>query len=211
MLGATDLTLFVTASLVCIIMPGPGLIYVLANGLGRGVGASIAASFGTTSGITVHLAAAIAGLAAVLHASALVFTVVKLVGAAYLLFLAWQMVRDRNAFLPLEDAALPAAQARRIVFNGFAANILNPKLSAFFLAFLPQFVAADAASPTLTMLGLGVAFMVMTLVVFLLCGLFASRLRQFFLLRPRIGEAIRWAFASLFLGLGIRLALADRS
>lgn len=206
--GAT-FSLFLVASLICIVMPGPAVLYVLANGLGRGAAASAAAACGTTAGVSVHLIAAIAGLAAVLHASALIFTAVKFAGALYLLFLAWRTLRDREAFLPQPGSVAPRSW-NRVLVTGFGVNILNPKLSVFFLAFLPQFVAPGAASPALAMLAMGALFMVMTLGVFLLYGLFATQLRRFVLARPRVADAARWLFASLFFALGIRLALAER-
>lgn len=209
MLGTSDLALFAVASLICIVMPGPAVLYVLANGLGRGSRASLAAACGTTAGVSVHLAAVIAGLAAVLHTSALLFTAVKLVGAAYLIFLAWRTLRAREAF---EMApGVPAAPQGRIFWTGFGVNILNPKLSIFFLAFLPQFVGPAAARPAVTMLLLGAIFMVMTLGIFILYGLFAARIRSFLRTRPLIGDAFRWSFAGLFFALGVRLALTQRT
>ena len=203
------LPLFIVGSLVCIVMPGPGVLYVVANGLGRGTQASVAAAFGTTSAISIHIFAAVVGLAAILHASALIFNAVKIVGALYLLFLAWRTLRDRSAFLP-EGQSLSPRSWNKVLLTGFALNILNPKLSVFFLAFLPQFVSPQTTSPTLAMLAMGAFFMAMTLAIFLLYGLFASQLRGFVLARPRITTALRWLFASLFGALGVRLALSER-
>ena len=203
-----DLALFLFASLVCILMPGPAVLYVLANGLGRGRRASVAAAWGTTAGVSVHLLAAVAGLAAVLHTSAVLFNGVKWVGALYLVYLAWRTFRSRDEFLPAPSAQ--SVGAVRIFWTGFGVNILNPKLSVFFLAFLPQFVGAGAAQPAVTMLVLGALFMAMTIVIFILYGLFAAQLRGAVLARPRIADGVRWTLASLFLGLGIRLALAER-
>jgi threonine/homoserine/homoserine lactone efflux protein len=206
--NSADLALFVLASLVCILMPGPAVLYVLANGLGRGRRASVAAAWGTTAGVSVHLLAAVAGLAAVLHTSAVLFNGVKWAGAGYLVFLAWRTFRSRDEFLPAPSTR--SVRGVRIFWTGFGVNILNPKLSVFFLAFLPQFVGAGAAQPALTMLVLGALFMAMTIVIFILYGLFAAELRGVVLARPRIADGVRWTLASLFLGLGIRLALAER-
>lgn len=207
-LDAANLGLFVGASLVCILMPGPAVLYVLANGLGRGPGSGIAAACGTTAGVSVHLLAAIVGLAAVLHASALLFSAIKLVGAAYLLYIAWKTLRSRDAFVP-EGRSTPASW-RRVFWSGFAVNILNPKLSIFFLAFLPQFVSTAGGSAAAGMLVLGAVFMAMTVMIFILYGLLAAQLRAAVLARPRIGDALRWGFAALFAGLAVRLAAAER-
>ena len=204
----TSLTLFLGASLISILMPGPAVLYVLANGLGRGAAGSVAAACGTTAGVSVHVVAAAAGVAAILHASAVLFSVVKFAGAAYLLYLAWRTLRSRQSFVP-QGSATPAAWGR-IFWAGFGINILNPKVSVFFLAFLPQFASAEGGSVAGQMLVLGAMFMAMTLVIFLLYGLSAAQLRAAVLARPRIGDAIRWCFASLFAALGLRLALAQR-
>ena len=204
----TNFALFVGASLISILMPGPAVLYVLANGLGRGTAGSVAAACGTTAGVSVHVVAAAAGVAAILHASAVLFSAVKLAGAAYLLYLAWRTLRSRQVFLPTGSKA-PVGWGR-IFWTGFGINILNPKVSVFFLAFLPQFVSTDGAAVAGQMLALGAVFMAMTLVIFLLYGLLAAQLRAVVLARPRIGDAIRWCFASLFAALGLRLALAQR-
>lgn len=206
----TDLAnigLFLGASLVCILMPGPAVLYVLANGIGRGVKSSIAAACGTTAGVSVHLCAAIIGLAAVLHTSALLFTAIKLMGAAYLICLAWLTIRSRDAFLP--EGKTTEASWIRIFWSGFGINILNPKLSIFFLAFLPQFVSASARNTAGQMLFLGVVFMLMTIVVFILYGVLASQLRNAVISRPKIACGIRWALASVFATLGLRIVFAE--
>lgn len=201
-------SLFLGASLISILMPGPAVLYVLANGLGRGMGGGVAAACGTTAGVSVHVVAAAAGVAALLHASAVLFSAVKLAGAAYLLYLAWRTLRARQVFVP--QGTVSAAGWGRVFWTGFGVNILNPKVSVFFLAFLPQFANADGGSGAGQMLILGAVFMAMTLVVFLLYGLLAVQLRAAVIARPRIGDAIRWGFASLFAALGLRLALAQR-
>ena len=207
-LELTSFTLFLGASLISILMPGPAVLYVLANGLGRGTMGSIAAACGTTAGVSVHVAAAAAGVAVILHASAVLFSAVKLAGAAYLLYLAWRTLRSRQVFVPTGSTG--RLGWGRIFWAGFGINILNPKVSVFFLAFLPQFVGAEGAAVAGQMLVLGAVFMAMTLVIFLLYGLLAAQLRAAVLARPRIGDVIRWCFASLFAALGLRLALAQR-
>jgi len=199
---------FLLTSLVVILLPGTGVIYTLAFGLGRGWRASVLAAFGCTLGILPHIAASIAGLAALLHASALAFQIVKYAGVAYLLYMAWSVLRQGGALAVSETRApVPAA---RIVANGVLLNILNPKLSLFFLAFLPQFVPAGADGATATMLGLAAVFMGLTFVVFVGYGAFASATRRYVVSRPSVMRWLARGFAGAFALLGLRLALAER-
>ncbi|MEZ5840294.1 MAG: LysE family translocator [Hyphomicrobiales bacterium] len=198
---------FLLTSLVVVLAPGSGVLYTLAVALGRGSRASIAAAFGCTLGIVPHIAAAITGLAALLHTSALIFQTFKYAGVAYLLFMAYQALRAKGA-LKIE-ANVDARSARSIAMRGILINILNPKLSIFFLAFLPQFV--DAANPDALpqMLLLSFVFMVMTFVVFIGYGLAAASVRDHVVTRPTVMAWIRRTFAGVFVLLGARLALAD--
>jgi len=199
---------FLLTSMVVILVPGTGVLYTLAFGLGRGWRASVLAAFGCTLGILPHIAASIAGLAALLHTSALAFQIVKYLGVAYLLYMAWGMLRDGGTLQVSETrAAVPAA---RIVANGFLLNILNPKLSLFFLAFLPQFVPASAGRAAAAMLPLAAVFMALTFVVFVGYGAFASATRRYVVSRPAVMRWLRRGFAGAFGLLGLRLALADR-
>lgn len=199
---------YLITSIVVIVLPGTGVLYTLAYGLGRGWRASVLAAFGCTLGILPHIAASIAGLAALLHASALAFQVIKYLGVAYLLYMAVSILREGGAMTVSARAdSLPAA---RVVANGFLLNILNPKLSLFFLAFLPQFVPAGAADPTLDMLVLALVFMTLTFVVFLGYGAFASATRRYVIARPAVMVWLRRSFAATFGALGLRLALAER-
>src|SRR5436853_2062813 len=144
---------FLLTSLIVVVSPGPGVLYTLAAALTKGSRASIAAAFGCTLGILPHLAAAMLGLAAVLHASAVAFAALKWCGVVYLLYMAWQTLRESGALAV--DARIEARSSRRVIVTGFLINILNPKLSIFFLAFLPQFIEADEAHPLARMLELG--------------------------------------------------------
>ena len=199
---------FLLTSLIVIVSPGTGVLYTLAVALSRGSRASVAAAFGCTLGILPHMLAAMLGLAAVLHTSALAFSVLKWCGVLYLLYMAWQTLRERGALAV--DAPVEEAKPRRVVITGFLINILNPKLSIFFLAFLPQFIAADEAHPLARMLELSAVFMLMTYVVFVLYGLFAAGVRDRVVSRPNVMTWLRRAFAGGFALLGARLALADR-
>lgn len=199
---------FLITSLIVIVSPGTGVLYTLAAGLSRGSRASVVAAFGCTLGIVPHMAAAILGLAALLHTSAVAFQAFKWLGVAYLLYMAWNTVRERGA-LRVEDN-VGARSDLKVTIEGILINILNPKLSIFFFAFLPQFVRGDEAYPLTHMALLSAAFMLMTFVVFVGYGLFAAAIRAHVMSRPRVLAWMRRAFAAAFVALGAKLALADR-
>src|SRR4030081_831735 len=167
-----SLSFFLT-SLIVIVSPGTGVLYTLAAALTKGSRASVAAAFGCTLGIVPHMTAAMLGLAAVLHTSAIAFAALKWCGVVYLLYMAWQALRGNGALAI--DARPVSGRARRgVIVTGILINILNPKLLIFFLAFLPQFIAADESHPLGMMLELSGAFMAMTFAVFAVYGLFAA-------------------------------------
>ena len=199
---------FLLTSLIVIVSPGTGVLYTLAAALTRGSRASVAAAFGCTLGIVPHIAAAMLGLAAVLHTSALAFAALKWLGVIYLLVMAWQALRERGALKV--DAGVDARSTLKVIVTGILINILNPKLSLFFLAFLPQFVAIDESHPVARMLQLSIAFMAMTFAVFVVYGLFAASVRDRIVTRPKAMTWLRRAFAGGFAALGLRLALAER-
>jgi threonine/homoserine/homoserine lactone efflux protein len=199
---------FLLTSLIVIVSPGTGVLYTLAAALTRGSRASVAAAFGCTLGIVPHIAAAMLGLAAVLHTSALAFAALKWCGVVYLLVMAWQALRETGALAV--DAQVDARSSRRVILTGFLINILNPKLSIFFLAFLPQFIAGNEGHPLPRMLELSAAFMAMTFAVFVVYGLFAASVRDRIVTRPRVMTWLRRAFAGGFAALGVRLAFAER-
>jgi threonine/homoserine/homoserine lactone efflux protein len=199
---------FLITSFIVVISPGTGVLYTLGAGLSRGSRASVVAAFGCTLGIVPHMAAAILGLAALLHTSAVAFQTFKYLGVAYLLFMAWNTLRERGALKVEKD--VDARSAIEVTVTGILINILNPKLSIFFLAFLPQFVRSDELYPLPHMLGLSAVFMLMTFVVFVGYGLFAASIRDHVISRPRVLIWMRRAFAGAFVALGLRLAFADR-
>jgi len=199
---------FLLTSLVIVATPGTGALYTIGAGLSHGTRASIIAAVGCTLGIVPHLVAAITGTAALLRASGLTFEVVKVLGVVYLLYMAWATWRDKSALVVRQD--LPPRSARQIVTSAVLVNLLNPKLTIFFFAFLPQFVPAGAAQPVPRMLVLSAVFMAMTLVVFALYGVFAASVRTRLLDRPRIVDRLRRAFAVSFVALGAKLALTER-
>ncbi|MDR3514751.1 MAG: LysE family translocator [Azospirillaceae bacterium] len=199
---------FLITTLIVVLAPGTGVLYTLGAGLSHGKRASLLAALGCTLGIVPHLAAALLGLAAVLHASALAFQSIKIAGVGYLLLMAWQTLKDNGSFAL--DAAGTRRSPARIITSGILLNILNPKLSIFFFAFLPQFVTGDEAAPLLRISELGGIFMAVTLVVFIGYGLFAAQLRRFVIGRTTVIAWMRRTFAASFVALGVKLALAER-
>jgi threonine/homoserine/homoserine lactone efflux protein len=199
---------FLLTTLVVVVTPGTGVLYTVTAGLVRGRRAGVAAAVGCTLGIVPHMVAAITGLAAVLHTSAVAFQTVKYAGVAYLLWMAWSTWRERGALAAPVSAAPRSAGA--VIVSGILVNILNPKLTIFFFAFLPQFVPVDEAGAVGRMLLLSGIFMLATLVVFVGYGLVAAAMRDRVLSRPRVMAWLRRVFAASFVALGARLALADR-
>ncbi len=200
---------FLLTSLVLAVTPGTGVVFTVAAALSQGARGGAVAALGCTLGIVPHVAAAMTGLAAVLPASAVAFTVLKYLGVAYLLYLAWSTLREHGA-LRLEPAGGPPRSPRQVVVSAVLVNLLNPKLTIFFLAFLPQFVRDDGALPLLQMLQLSGAFMAVTFVVFLGYGWAAAAVRPHVLSRPSVLTWMRRTFAAAFVALGARLALAER-
>jgi threonine/homoserine/homoserine lactone efflux protein len=199
---------FLLTTLVVVITPGTGALYTIAAGLSRGRRASLVAAVGCTLGIVPHMVAAIAGLAALLYASSMAFATLKYLGVAYLLLLAWRTLRDRTPLTVVEDAA-PRSDLR-VVGDAVLVNLLNPKLTIFFFAFLPQFVDPGQPSTTLHMVALSGVFMGVTLAVFAAYGLFAAAVRTHVISRPRVVTWMRRTFAASYAVLAGRLALADR-
>lgn len=199
---------FLLTSLIIVASPGTGAIYTLATGLSRGGRASVVAACGCTLGIVPHLAAAMLGLAAILHTSALAFEAFKIAGVFYLLYMAWQAWREDGALKV--EAGPTQRSALRVVIHAVLINILNPKLSIFFLAFLPQFISPAEAAPMARMIEMSGVFMAMTFVVFAMYGLFAASVRDRVVSRPAVMAWMRRTFAAAFVLLGLRLALSER-
>ncbi|MGH6815957.1 MAG: LysE family translocator [Hyphomicrobiaceae bacterium] len=199
---------FLITSFIVIVSPGTGVLYTLAAGLSRGFRASVVAAFGCTIGIVPHMAAAIMGLAALLHASALAFQIFKYLGVAYLLYMAWTTLHERGALRVEKEVGIRSAV--QVTVTAILINLLNPKLSIFFLAFLPQFVSADELNPLSRMLALSSVFMLMTFAIFVGYGLFAASVRDHVISRPRVLTWTRRTFAGAFGALGAKLAFADR-
>jgi len=201
-------TEFLITSLIVVLIPGTGVVFTVSTGLSQGRRASFFASVGCTLGIVPHLLATVLGLAAVMHTSALAFQVLKVAGVAYLFYLAVVTWRDRS---PIAARSIPGKGGTAgIVVKAFLLNILNPKLTIFFLAFMPQFVAPDAESPLVQLLALSAVFMGMTFGVFVLYGLLAHAFRRAVIESPRVQAWLRRGFAGAFAGLGAQLALSER-
>ena len=198
---------FLLTSLIVVVSPGTGVLYTLATGLSRGAKASIVAAFGCTLGIVPHMAAAILGLAALLHTSALAFQTLKYAGVAYLLYMAWMTLKESGA---LNVEKQPERSSRQVIVHAILINILNPKLTIFFFAFLPQFVPAETGDGLPLMLELSAVFMLLTFVVFVGYGLFAAAIRTHVISRPKVLAWMRRTFAAAFVMLGAKLALAER-
>ncbi len=199
---------FILTSLLVILVPGTGVIYTVSTGLFCGWRQSIAAAIGCTAGIIPHLMACILGLSAILHMSALAFQFVKLAGAFYLFYLAWSMWRETGG-IRLDSPSLKKG-FYSIVLKGFLLNILNPKLSIFFLAFLPLFILPEEVSPILEMVLLSLVFMGMTLVVFILYGIAANRVSKYIVGSQKLVRRLQRSFAATFAALGFKLAITDR-
>lgn len=199
---------FLVTSLIVVLIPGTGVLYTVATGLFVGKRASLFAALGCTLGIIPALLASTLGLAAIFHTSALAFQIVKYVGAAYLLYLAWQMWRSSS---PLSMSDKPSKTGYSgLVIKGFLLNILNPKLSIFFLAFLPQFIPGTAADALAKMLVLGLVFMLMTLAVFILYGVLSGAFSTVIMRSEKASVSIQKLFATSFAALGLKLALSER-
>ena len=199
---------FLITALVVVVTPGTGAIFTIAAGLSRGARAGIVAAFGCTLGVIPHMIAAITGLAAILNASAAAFQTIKWLGVAYLLFLGWQTVRDKAAIQI--DADSTPISAPRVIRTAVLINLLNPKLTIFFFAFLPQFVPAGEVNGTWHMVGLSLVFMALTFVVFALYGIFAATMRNQVIGRPKVMTWLRRTFAGTYVLLAGRLALQSR-
>lgn len=199
---------FLITSLIVVLIPGTGVIYTVSTGLVQGRRASVFAALGCTGGIVPHLLATVLGLAAVMHTSALAFQLLKYAGVAYLFYVAWATWRDKSAFAV--DAGVARTPARGLALKGFLLNILNPKLTIFFLAFLPQFLAPGASQPLAQLMLLSAVFMAMTFVVFVAYGCLAHAFRAAVIESARVQRWLRYSFAAAFAGLGVRLAASDR-
>lgn len=199
---------FLLTTLIIVASPGTGVVYTLAAGLSRGGRASVLAAFACTLGIVPHLVAALTGLAALLHASAVAFEIVKYAGVAYLLYMAWQSLREHGALKV--DAKPDARSVRQVLVDGVLINLLNPKLSIFFVAFLPQFIAPNEPNVLARMLELSGVFMAATFIIFAIYGLCAASVRDRIVGSARVMTWLRRSFAAAFVALSAKLAFTTQ-
>jgi threonine/homoserine/homoserine lactone efflux protein len=199
---------FLFTSLVVILIPGTGVIYTITTGLTLQWRASIAAAFGCTLGIVPHIMASILGVSAILNMSAQIFSAVKLAGALYLLYLAWNMWREAGIIDVTQKTT--ETSVRQIITRAVAINLLNPKLTIFFFAFLPLFVSENAVSPTMEMVILSVLFMGMTFIVFAGYGILASGIRAYLMKSSRAVKRLQQTFAVILAGFAVELALSEQ-
>ncbi|ABS12859.1 MULTISPECIES: LysE family translocator [Brucella/Ochrobactrum group] len=199
---------FLLTSFIIVASPGTGVLVTLAAGLSRGARASVIAALGCTLGIVPHMLAAVTGLAALLHTSALAFEVIKYAGVAYLLYMAWMTLKEHGT-LKIETNDAPRSD-REVIWSAILVNLLNPKLSIFFFAFLPQFVNTQQGGTVARMVELSLVFMAMTFVVFAFYGVFAAAVRNQIISRPAVLAWMRRSFAAAFVALGAKLALTER-
>jgi threonine/homoserine/homoserine lactone efflux protein len=199
---------FLITCLIVVLIPGTGVVFTVSTGITQGRKASVFASIGCTAGIVPHLLATVLGLAAVMNTSAVAFQTLKYAGVAYLLYLAFATWKDKSAFAVYESTS--ASTAWGIMIKAFLLNILNPKLTIFFLAFLPQFVATGSDNPLTQMLILSSVFMAMTFAVFVVYGFLAHSFRKVVIESPRVQNWLRRTFSIAFVGLGANLAISER-
>ena len=199
---------FLITSLIVVLIPGTGVIYTVSTGLTQGKKASLYVALGCTLGIVPHLLATILGLAALMHTSAVAFQLLKWAGVVYLFYVAWGTWRDKSAF-QLDDNP-SKTHALGLISKAILMNVLNPKLTIFFLAFLPQFIPANSTHVLAPMLLLSAIFMLMTLAVFVVYGLLAHTFRHFVVESARVQTFLRYGFTATFIGLASKLALTDK-
>jgi threonine/homoserine/homoserine lactone efflux protein len=198
---------FLLTSLAIVATPGTGAILTIAAGLRGGRRLSVVTAFGCTLGIVPHLITAITGTAVLLRAGAVAFDALKFAGVAYLVYMAWNTWRDSGILTVSDNEPAPTW---RTITNAVLANLLNPKLTLFFFAFLPQFVSPRHGNALLQMLTLSAVFMAMTFIVFSGYGLFASGMRKHVISKPRIVRRIQRTFSISYVGLGAKLAVTHR-
>ncbi len=199
---------FLITSFIVVLIPGTGVVFTVSTGIAQGRKASVFAALGCTAGIVPHLLATVLGLAAIMHTSALAFQALKYAGVAYLFYIAIATWGDSSAFAI--DSTTAKSTAPGLVLKAFLLNILNPKLTIFFLAFLPQFVQPGATEPLLQLLFLSAVFMAMTFAVFVAYGFLAHLFRKAVIESPPVQAWLRRGFAATFAGLGAHLALTEK-
>ncbi|MGE5701150.1 MAG: LysE family translocator [Clostridia bacterium] len=199
---------FLTVSMILTLLPGPDIIFVILQSISNGKKAGIATALGLCSGITVHTLAAALGISAVLAQSGTAFQLIKYAGALYLLYLAWQAFREGRSTLAAQS--VPTLTLPALYKRGILMNVLNPKVSLFFLAFLPQFVSPGSGNAPLQMTFLGILFMLQAVVLFSIIALFAGSVGRRLFDNPKVARFVNLIKGSVYAFIGIRLAWPDR-
>lgn len=199
---------FLVAALILLLIPGPGVLYVIARSVTQGQRAGLVSVLGLSTGALVHVAAATVGLSAILLTSATAFGVVKALGAAYLIYLGIRALMTRQSATSAEKPI--SRPTGRLFVDGVLISVLNPKIAIFFLAFLPQFVDPQTGSATAQILFLGISYVGLALLTDGAYALVASRLGQAFGRRVLQGSIPRYGSGAVYIGLGVSTALVDR-
>lgn len=201
---------FILASIVLCIVPGPDMVYLLARSIAQGKKAGLYAAFGINTGAYVHLTAAVLGLSAILAASSTAFTLVKWLGAAYLVYLGISAIMARQGPLLIRSDTVTALDYRAIYWQGFFNDVLNPKVAIFYLAILPQFITPGSAHPSAQLLVLGVTLNIIGIITNLLYIWFSSSLTDGLRNKPHIASRLNKLMGGVFIALGLKLA-GDKS
>lgn len=211
MISFETLLLFMGASTLLALAPGPDNIFVITQGITKGTKAALATTLGLTSGVLVHTTAAALGISVIFQTSAMAFAIVKYLGAAYLFYLAYQAFKHRNDLIVIDEKGERKTESmKKLYVKGFFMNVLNPKVAIFFLAFLPQFVDAKMGSIPFQMIQLGIAFMVVTVIVFGSAGVLANKASETLMQKPSFAKTINTLASVVFISLGLKLAFSER-
>lgn len=206
----SNLIHFIAASVVLTLLPGPDILFVIAQSISQGRKAGIAIALGLCSGVTFHTLAAAMGISVILYQSSIAFHILKYAGAIYLLYLAWQAFRESNQPLLVSDSSISKQNLFSLFKKGIFMNVLNPKVSLFFLAFLPQFVSPEAGNISVQMMILGLVFMLQAIIIFTAVAVLSGIIGNKWIANPRVNKSIHLAKAGFFAIIGIRLALAEK-
>lgn len=201
---------FIGASVILTLMPGPDNLFVLTESLTKGKKDGIAISLGLSLGVLIHTLAAATGLSIIIQKSALVFSILKYLGAAYLFYLAFMSFKEEKTDINLEsNSKIEETKIIPLVKKGFLMNVLNPKVSLFFIAFLPQFISSDGYNVTLQMVILGLIFMLQAFLIFSAIAILASKLTKY-INNPKFWRITKWSKISVLSILGLVLVLSEK-
>ncbi|WP_303851956.1 LysE family translocator [Seleniivibrio woodruffii] len=208
MLDSTQIILFCSTSLLLAITPGPDIIYVITRGITQGHKSGMAAAAGFSLGNIAHTTFAIVGLSAIIRSSALAFTAIKIAGALYLIYIGWKTFTSKGGASAEKDTKILSPKA--VFIQSITANVLNPKVALFFIAFFPQFVKPQNGHPAIQMALLGLLFIICTFIVFSACALFSGQIGEK-LKNSKGAGLLNKAAGAVLMGLGVALAFSKRS